>query len=75
MQSILTSLKNPRWVNKEHTMIDCEITTSQFGDEILPFTANINDPEPHGRKIFSDIVEGLYGPIGDYVEPPESEQP
>lgn len=70
MQSFLTSLVNPRWVNAEKTMIDCEITTSQFGDEVLPFTAAANDVEPHGRAIFADIVAGKYGPIGEYVPPP-----
>jgi hypothetical protein len=70
MQSKLTSLTNPRWVNAEQTMIDCEITTSQFGDEVLPFTANANDVEAHGRGIFADIVAGNYGEIGAYMPPP-----
>ncbi len=69
MQSQLTSLKNPRWVNEAHTMIDCEITTSQFGDEILPFTANQNDCEAHGRAIFADIVAGVYGEVAEYTPP------
>lgn len=69
MQSFLTSLKNPRWANSEHTLIDCEITTSQFGDEILPFTANPNDSEEHGRIIFQKIVNGEYGDIAEYVNP------
>lgn len=71
MQAVLTSLTNPRWANADHTLIDCEITTSQLGDEVLPFTANPNDVEPHGRAIFADLVAGKYGPIGDYVPPPE----
>jgi hypothetical protein len=75
MQAQLTSLTNPRWINAEQTMIDCQITTSQFGDEILPFTANQNDAEAHGRGIFSDIVAGRYGPIADYIPPPEPVQP
>lgn len=75
MQSVMTSLTNPRWANPEHTMIDCEITTSQFGAEILPFTANQNDIEQHGRDIFADIASGKYGPIAEYVPPPEPPQP
>ncbi len=71
MQSVLTSLRNPRWTNAEHTMIDCEITTSQFGDEVLPFTASPNDVEAHGRAIFQDIVDGKYGEISAYVPRPE----
>ncbi len=78
MQSTLTSLTSPVWSNAEHTAIDCLITTSQFGNEILPFTADQNDIEPHGRAIFADIVAGAYGAIGEYVAPPEpviQEQP
>jgi hypothetical protein len=71
MQATLTSLSNPRWSNAEHTTIDCEITTSQFGEEVLPFTAAQNDIEAHGRAIFADIVAGAYGSIAKYVAPPE----
>ena len=70
MQATLTSLSNPRWSNAEHTAIDCEITTSQFGEEVLPFTAAQNDIEAHGRAIFDDIVAGAYGSIAEYVAPP-----
>lgn len=67
MQTSLTSLSNPRWADAEQTMIDCEITTSQFGDEVLPFTASANDVEAHGRAIFADIVDGKYGPIAEFA--------
>jgi hypothetical protein len=71
MQAILTSLTNPIWANAAHTAIDCLITTSQFGAEVMPFTADKNDVEAHGRAIFADIVAGAYGAIGEYVAPPE----
>lgn len=70
MQSKLTSLTNPSWANLEKTQIDCEITTTQFGDEILPFTASINDVEQHGRDIFNAIASGEYGAIAEYIPPP-----
>lgn len=70
MQTTLTSVINPRWANADQTIIDCEIATSQFGDEVLPFTANSNDVEAHGRQIFADLVAGKYGPIGEYVPLP-----
>lgn len=73
MQAILTSLTNLIWSNAEHTAIDCLITTSQFGTEILPFTADQNDVEAHGRGIFADLVAGRYGEIGEYVAPPNPE--
>jgi hypothetical protein len=67
MQSQLTSLKNPRWADAGKSMIDCDITTSQLGDEVLPFTATNYDVEPHGRAIFADIVAGKYGPIAQFL--------
>lgn len=73
MQGVLTSLSNPQWANAEQTAIDCEITISQFGNEVLPFTASSTDVEPHGRKIFADLVAGVYGEIAAYVPPPEPE--
>jgi hypothetical protein len=75
MQAVLTSVANPRWENAEHTMINCNITTSQFGAEVLPFSANQNDVEAHGRAMFADLVAGKYGPIAEYVPPPEPVQP
>jgi len=67
MQAKLTSLVNPRWANAEQTLIDCEITTSQFGDEVLPFTASAKDVEAHGRALFARLVAGDFGPIADFV--------
>lgn len=67
MNAQLTSLTNPRWADAGRTMIDCDITTSQLGDEVLPFTAASYDVEPHGRAIFADLVAGKYGPIGQFV--------
>jgi hypothetical protein len=75
MQTTLTSVSNPRWLNAEQTRIDCNVTTSQFGDEVLPFTADKFDVEPHGRAIFDALVAGSYGPIAEYVAPPEPVQP
>ena len=70
MQTTLTSLKNPIWANAEHTAIDCLITTSQFGAEVLPFTADQNDAAEFGRAIFADLIGGKYGEINEYVPPP-----
>lgn len=67
MKSEITSISKPKWANAEHTMIDCEITISQFGSEVLPFTASMNDVEPHGILIFNEIVDGKYGPINEFV--------
>ena len=75
MQTTLTSVSNPKWANEEKTVIDCEIKMSDFGDEVFPFSATSYDPEEHGRKIFSDLLAGVYGPIAEYVPPPSDDLP
>jgi hypothetical protein len=74
MQANITSVKNPKWANAEHTLIDCEITVDIYENEVLPFTASPNDTEQHGRIIYQKIVDGEYGEIGEYIAPPVIEQ-
>lgn len=61
--------KNPRWANVEHTMIDLTIKWDVI-DEELPFTANPNDCEEHGRAIFAAAAAGQFGEVAQYVPPP-----
>jgi hypothetical protein len=62
--------KAPKWVDAEHTMIDLMVKWDRFNEE-LPFAASPNDCEEHGRAIFAAAVAGDYGPIAEYVPPPE----
>jgi hypothetical protein len=66
----ITSVTNPQWANEAQTLINCNITAVEFGNEVLPFTASADDVEAHGRAIFADIISGKYGPIAEYVPPP-----
>lgn len=65
MQTLLTSVSNPRWANTERTLINCEITTSQLGDEVLPFTASPVDVELHGRVLFARLAAGEFGLVAE----------
>jgi hypothetical protein len=56
-------------------MIDCDVTTDSTSDEVLPFTANQNDPEPSGREIFDRCLAGEFGEIAEYVPPSEPTDP
>ncbi len=67
---IVESLKNPQWMNAEHTLIDAVVKFDRFPYEI-PFTANQNDIEEHGRALFAAIQSGEYGEIAAYIPPPE----
>ena len=66
--------KNPVWVDAEHTMIDLEIKWDAINEE-LPFTASPTDCEAHGRAIFEAAAAGQFGPVAEYVAPPEPIQP
>lgn len=63
-------VKNPLWADAAHTQIRCDVTTDRHGDEVLPFAAMANDPEPHGRLLWIDLNAGKYGAIGDHVRSP-----
>jgi hypothetical protein len=38
---------------------------------VIPFTASQNDCEEHGRFIFAQLVDGLYGTVTPYEVPGE----
>jgi hypothetical protein len=64
------SITNIVYRTEDKQLINCKVKFAEF-NEIMPFTANATDPEDHGVSIYNDIVAGKYGPIGDYVPPPE----
>jgi hypothetical protein len=64
--------KNPRWVNKNKTLIDLTVRFEEINED-LPFTANPNDVEAHGREIYARALSGEFGTISDYI-PPSIEQ-
>jgi hypothetical protein len=68
----IISVRDPVWSNARNTQIDCTIRTSAYLEE-LPFTARPNDPEAHGRDIFSRCVSGEFGEIRPYIPPQHTE--
>jgi hypothetical protein len=65
----LISAKNPKWIDAEHTRIDVIALFDRIPEEI-PFTADPNDCEAHGRDIFAKAVAGEFGPVEEYEPPP-----
>lgn len=61
-------MRNPKWADESHSSIDCLIKTNTLLDEI-PFTASLNDPEPHGREIFAKCIAGDFGEIATMEKP------
>jgi hypothetical protein len=65
-----SKIENPQWTNAENTAIDCVVTFDHIGAAV-PFTANPNDSEAHGREIFERCAAGEFGEVATYVPPPE----
>jgi len=71
--SIVESIHSPIYVDETGTRIDCMVKFDTVPVEV-PFTADANDVEEHGRAIYAALVAGEYGPIAAYVPPPVIEQ-
>ena len=65
-----SKINSPQWSNASNTLIDCVVTFDHIG-EPLPFTADPQDVEAHGREIFARCAAGEFGPVAAYVPPPE----
>lgn len=69
MKIHIINAENPVWANAEQTAIECLIRTVEYGDTLLPFLANPNDSEEHGRNLFNKLIAGDYGVIAPYISP------
>jgi hypothetical protein len=67
-----TKVKNLKWADAEHTRINCEVDFEHLNEEFVPFTANPDDVEQHGKEIFAKAIAGEFGAIDEYTPPPLS---
>jgi hypothetical protein len=56
---------NPMWANRSKTLIMLTVRFDHIQMD-LPFTANQNDVEQHGRDIFARAVNGEFGEIAPF---------
>ena len=63
-----STVKNLQW-NYDSSMVNCTVNFDRLGE--LPFAANQNDSEEHGREIYARCIAGDFGPIADYVPLPD----
>lgn len=66
-----TEVKNCKWANAEHTMLDCEVNFSILKEEFVPFTAVAEGDTEHAHNIFARAIAGEFGDIEEYTPPPE----
>lgn len=63
-------IKNPRWANEEHTLLDCDVDFDDLVEEYVPFTAVASGDLGHTHQIFAECVAGKWGPVAEYEPPP-----
>lgn len=62
-------VKNCRWANEEHTVINCEVDFDDLIEEFVPFSASLEDKYSHTQDIFRKALAGEFGKIEEYVAP------
>jgi hypothetical protein len=72
MKLNLKYANNPKWVNQDRTLINLTVRFEEI-DEDLPFTADPNDLEEHGRDVFARAIAGEFGTIAEWT-PPTTEE-
>ena len=68
-----SSVKNPKWANSKHTIIDCEVNFDDLPYEYVNFSAVPSGDLPHTHEIYSRCLSGEFGQISEYVAPPNIE--
>jgi hypothetical protein len=66
--SIVETIHSPVFSDDTGTRIDCMVKFDTLPVEV-PFTADANDVEEHGRAIYVALAAGEYGTIAAYVPP------
>ena len=57
----ILAVRNCKYIKVDNSLINCEAKFSHLADEWIPFTANPNDTEEHGRTLYANAVKGDYG--------------
>ena len=70
----ILAVRNCKYSSEDNSTIDCEAKFVGFPDEWIPFTANSNDVEQHGKDIFANAEKGDYGEISAYEHPSLEEE-
>ncbi|MBO1025484.1 hypothetical protein IPU75_12240 [Ochrobactrum sp. SD129] len=66
-------VKNPRWKNPEHTILDVDVLFEELSPiGFIPFSTHDFADTEHGIEIWEKATSGEYGNIAEY-EPPDVE--
>jgi hypothetical protein len=75
----ILEVRNCKYSREDNSLIDCEAKFSglklpHLENTWLPFTANPNDIEQHGKDIFANAEKGDYGSVAAYEHPSYEEE-
>lgn len=62
-------VKNLKWANEEHTIINCDVDFDDLKEEFVPFSATDYDMYEHTKEIFNKAINGDFGEIAEYIKP------
>ena len=60
---IFTEVRNPKWLNPEHTRLNCEVNFSHLPEDWVLFTAVPSGDLKHTHEIFEKCVAGEFGDV------------
>ena len=69
VQEFLTTLRNPRYCNPDHT--GPIVLDGTFNNGIMQFYASEWDMMEYGREVYRKAMDGEFGEIGPYEWPVE----
>lgn len=65
-----TGVKEPKWANAAHTIIDCLACFPSINSDFIAFSAIGSGDYDYTHEIFARCVAGDFGPIAEYAPPP-----
>ncbi len=67
------SVQNLQWCDEGHTFFECQVKYAEFA-EVHPAGVNATCPDAHIKEIWAKALAGNYGPISEYVAPPQPKE-
>ena len=70
----IDTVRNLKWANTNHQSFECLVKYHEFSEE-HPVGVNSTDPYAHIQELWKNGLNGVYGPIEEYVDttPPLTE--
>ena len=64
-----TQVRNLKWFDPDHTILDMEVNFDHEDDDWVPFTAMPTDVEGHGLELYNRALAGDFGAIEAWSAP------